>query len=140
MGSMETRCCRPSPVPDRELWTRIRLLAVLIAFGLWVHWRFGPAVPPCVKGGIVILFFLFCLLGLFSVNLARFLVLLLALPIHAAIILNRMLFDGAYWSFRTILRLFYMRRVSAFIAFLCELGVLVALSQLAELLIRRYCF
>ncbi|MDE2312688.1 MAG: hypothetical protein KGL04_00750, partial [Elusimicrobia bacterium] len=119
MGGMETQTCRPSGVPNREFWTELRLIAVLSAFGLWLYWRtsFGSAFFLYAKGCTLIIFFLFCLIGLLSVNLARLYVSLLILPIHAAIALNRWLFESAYWTFRTVLRLFYMRRVSAFIAF-----------------------
>jgi len=138
---MEAQICRPSRVPNREFWTHVRLTCVLVLLGLWLRWRFGigPAWIPYLKGGFVILFFCFCLLGLLSVVFARLFVALLILPIHATIILNRWIFDGAYWSFRNILLLFYKRRVSAFIAFLCELGIFAGLWYATEQLIRRYC-
>ncbi len=137
---METRICRPSPVPNREVWTNLRLLAVLSALGLWIYWRtgFDAAFLLYAKDVAIIVFFLFCLIGLLSVNLARLYVSLLILPIHAMVILNRLLYEGAYWTFRTVLRLFYMHRVSAVIAFLCELGIFAALWRLVELLIRRH--
>ena len=91
-----------------------------------------------MKWGLAILGALFCLMAMASVNLARVYASVLIFPFYALTVLNDWFYDGCYWLYRTILRLFYMRRVSAFIAFLCELGIFAGLWYTAELLIRRY--
>ena len=128
------------PLPRWEAWPLIRLLTVFIATGLWAHWRFAwkPPSPTELQAASVGLVVLFLFFGLFSVTLARLYVALVCLPFYATIRLNGWLYDASYWTFRTILRLLYIRRVSAVAALAGELGLFIGLWRLIEFLTRRY--
>ena len=138
---MESQACRPSITANRELWPLFRLLTVLTLGVIWLHHKLnlGPISLLYVKGGIVILVALFCLIALVSINLARLYASLLIFPFFAVTVLNDWLYDGAYWTFRTILRLFYMRKVAAFFALIGELGLFIVLLQMGKILFKRYC-
>ncbi len=137
---METHLCRPSITCRHNLWPLCRLLIVLALGIIWLHHKLNlaPISLLYVKGGIVILVALFCLIALVSINFARLYASLLIFPFFAVTVLNDWLYDGAYWTFRTILRLFYMRRVSAIFALLGEIWMFVLLSLFCEILLRAF--
>ena len=113
---------------------------VFATMGLWAHWRFAWAPPPpsIIQAATVGLFVIFLFVGFLSITLARLYVALMFFPIYATTKLNAWLYDLCYWTFRTVLRLLYMRRVSAVAALAGELGLFVGLWRLIEFLIKRY--
>ena len=126
--------------PQRDPWPLIRLLGVFATMGLWAHWRFAwkPPAPAELQATAVGLCVIFLFVGFLSITLARLYVALLFFPIYATTKLNAWLYDGCYWTFRTMLRLLYMRRVSAVAAMAGELSLFVGLWWLIEFLVRRY--
>ena len=68
-------------------------------------------------------------------SLARLFGKVALLPFYATIVLNNWLYGGSHWTFRTVLRLLYIRRVSAFAALLGELGLFALLWRGIELLL-----
>jgi hypothetical protein len=116
------------------------LIGVFILFGLWGHWRFhwSAASLPVVQKNLTGMLLVFCFFALISGTLAELYVALVALPFSATTVLNDYLYEACFWTFRTILRLLYMRRVSAFVALLGELGLFVVLWRSVEILLRKY--
>lgn len=133
------RPCRTGP--DWDPWPLIRLLMVFAAMGFWAHWHFAwkPPAPSSIQATALGMLGVFLFCGFLSVTLARLYLALVLFPVYATTTLNAWLYDGCYWTFRTALRLLYMRRVSAVVALAGELGLFVGLWRLIELLIRRYC-
>ncbi len=125
----------------RDPWPVIRLLMVFAAMGFWAHWRFAwkPPAPSAVQTTAVGMLGVFLFCGLISITLARFYLALVLFPVYATTKLNAWLYEFCYWLFRTILRLLYIRRASAIVALLGELGLFVLLWRLVELLLRKYC-
>ena len=138
---MEHTIQRRNPPQQSESWPLARLTLVLLLFGLWGHLRFGwgeaslPAFQIILAGILVI----FCFCALISSRLGRLYATVVILPFYATTVLNDWLYKGCFWIFRTILRLLYMRRVSALVALLGELGFFVLLWRLIEILLRKYC-
>lgn len=130
---------RTCPAP-RDYWPLIRLLVVLTTFGLWGHWRFGwnEASLPAIEKGLAGMLGVFCFCGLISYTLGRFYAMVVIFPFYATTVLNDWLYAGCYWLFRTILRLLYIRRVSAFAALVGELSLFVVLWRLVEIILRKY--
>lgn len=127
-------------LPLRAPWPLVRLLSVFAATALWAHWRFSwkPPAPTEIQAAVVGLFVLFLFCGFFSITLARLYVALVFFPVYATTTLNSWLYDGCYWTFRTLLRLLYMRRVSAIAAWAGELCLFIGLWRLMEFLVHRY--
>ncbi len=113
---------------------------VFVTMGLWARWHLAwrPPTPTELQAATVGLFVIFLFVGFLSITLARLYVALIFFPIYATTKLNVWLYDGCYWTFRTALRLLYMRRVSAVAAWAGELGLFIALWRLMEFLLRRY--
>jgi hypothetical protein len=88
---------------------------------------------PVVQKSLTGMLLVFCFFALISGTLAELYVALVALPFSATTVLNDYLYEACFWTFRTILRLLYMRRVSAFMALLGELSLFVGLWQLGPL-------
>jgi hypothetical protein len=115
----------------RDHWAVARLLLVALLFGLWGRWRFqwSAASLPAVEHTLGGMLGVFCFCGLLSVTLARFYLAFVTFPLYATTVLNDWLYGACYWTFRTLLRLLYMRRVSALVALLSELGLFLCLWQ-----------
>lgn len=130
----------PSAATDRTPWPIIRFVTVVIATTLWARWHleWKPPAPAEIQAAVVGLFVLFIFFGLLSITLARLYIALVFFPVYATTKLNAWLYDGSYWTFRTVLRLLYMRRVSAVAAWAGELALFIGLWRLLEFLIHRY--
>ena len=128
------------PGSRRDFWPLIRLFTVFATMALWTRWRFAwkAPTPTEIQAAAVGLFVIFLFIGSLSITLARLYVALMFFPIYATTVLNAWLYDGCYWTFRTVLRLLYMRRVSAVAALAGELGLFIGLWRLIEFLIRSY--
>ncbi|MBI3552032.1 MAG: hypothetical protein HY077_05890 [Elusimicrobia bacterium] len=132
---------RWNPPPRYESWPLARLTLVLLLFGIWGHWRFSwnaaslPAIERCLAGMLGV----FCFCAVISGTLGQLYATVVIFPFYATTVLNDWLYQGCYWLFRTVLRLLYIRRVSAFFALVGELGLFVVLWRLVEILLRRYC-
>ena len=123
---------------QRDHWAIARLLLVALLFGLWGRWRFqwSAASLPVVEHTLGGMLGVCCFLGLLSVTLARLYLTVVAFPLYATTVLNDWFYGACYWTFRTVLRLLYMRRVSALVALLSELGLFLCLWQLITRLLR----
>ena len=113
---------------------------VLLILGFWVHWRFGLTASslPAFRRDLGIMLVVFFICAGIEPSFARLYGKVVLLPFYATIVLNNWLYGGSHWVFRTILRLLYIRRVSAFVALLGELGLFALLWHGVELLLRRY--
>jgi len=78
-------------------------------------------------------------LGLISRTLGTLYLALMAFPVYATTVLNEWLYRSCYWTFRTLLRLLYLRRISALVATVAEIGLFLAMWELITFLVRRYC-
>jgi hypothetical protein len=132
---------RENPPSRSEPWPHARLILVLVLFGAWGHWRFGwnEASLPAIERSLAGMLGVFCFCALISSTLAELYATIFVFPFYATTVLNDWLYQGCYWLFRTVLRLLYIRRVSAVAAMLGELGLFVLLWRLVELLLRKYC-
>lgn len=121
-----------------DYWATARLLLVALLFGLWGRWRFqwSAASLPAVERTLGGMLGVFCFCGVLSLTLGRLYLAVVAFPLYATTVLNDCLYQACYWTFRTVLRLLYMRRVSALVAVLSELGVFLCLWQIMARLLR----
>lgn len=124
-----------------EPWPAARLILIAALFALWGKARFAwgvatlPEIGRTAKGMLGVM--IFC--GLLSRRLGALYVALVVFPFYATAVLNEWLYRGGYWTFRTLLRLLYDRRVSALVALLAELGLFLALWEFVTFLLKRYC-
>jgi hypothetical protein len=138
---VENTLQRRKPSAQRESWPLARLSLVLILFGLWGQGRFGwnTASLAAFQIGLAGILVTFCLFALIWAPLGRLYATVVIFPFYATTVLNDRLYRGCYWAFRTVLRLLYMRKVSAFVALLGELGLFVLIWRLVDIFLRKYC-
>lgn len=124
-----------------EPWPAARLLLIVVFFLLWGRSRFGwsAASIPSVGKTAEEMLGVFLFLGLISRTLGALYLALVAFPLFATKVLNEWIYRACYWTFRTFLRLLYLRRISALVAMLAEIGLFLALWELILLLLRRFC-
>ena len=125
-----------NPFPNWDPWPLTRLLLVLATLSLWIHWRFGWALPTpsCLARAVFGFFEIFCLCAL--IGLAQLYMIVLAFPVYATIVLNEWFYDSCYW----LLEKSGPRSpgLKAGFALAGELGLFVGLCRSMEFLIRSY--